>query len=287
MAKLFLDSGAFSAYQNKTSIDIENYIQFIKEHKDEIEVYANLDSIGSAEETWKNQKAIEAAGLNPIPVYHLDEPSKYLDMCMEYPYFAVGGLASAKGRSLAPFLQTVFEKICTEKSDYFPTHKVHGFGIATPEIINMFPWYSIDSTSWVQYGRYGIILVPRIKYGEFRYDFPPYTIAISSRSKSIKDAEHFKNLSSMEKNWIINYCEIRGFKIGRTLYKQVNSDYVLKNNEHWFDRKDKSRVEVIVEDGLCTNGELRDSLNLMYFLELTQSQPKYPWRWSAKKSIFD
>lgn len=287
-SKLFLDSGAFSAYENNTPIDIQKYIDFIKEHEKEVEVYANLDSIGSAEETWKNQRTMEAAGLNPLPVYHLNEDPKYLCMCMEYPYFAVGGLASAKGKSLQPFLETVFEKICTKKSDYYPTHKVHGFGIATPQIISMFPWYSVDSSSWVQYGRYGIILIPKIKYGRIRYDLAPYTIAISSRSKAVKDIKHFKNLAPMEQNWIRDYCKQKGFSIGRTLYKIATPGYVLKDNEKWFDKEVKDRVEVVIEKGLCCDGDMRDALNLMYFLDLEKNQPKWPWRWMSKEpSLFD
>lgn len=287
-SKLFLDSGAFSAHQNKTTVNINDYMEFIKEHEDELEVYANLDSIGSAEETWKNQKIMEDAGLNPIPVYHLDEPLKYLNMCMEYPYFAVGGLASAKGRALEPFLRTVFEKICTKESDFYPTHKVHGFGIATPSIINMFPWASIDSTSWAQYSRFGIILVPRIKNGIFRYDLPPYSIAVSSRSKAVGDSEHFRNLAPMERQYITDYCEERGIPIGKTLFKQVTPGYILKSNESWTDRKDKRRVEVVTQKGVCNDGELRDVINLLYFLDLEKSQPEYPWAWTAnKQNIFD
>jgi hypothetical protein len=283
--KLFLDSGAYSAYQNKTSINIDDYMLFIEQHYKEIETYANLDSIGSAEETWKNQRRMESCGFSPIPVYHLDEPTKYLDMCMKYKYFAVGGLASAKGRSLKPFLQEVFQKVCPESNNFMPTHKVHGFGIATPEIITSFPWYSIDSTSWVQYGRYGIILVPKRKYGKITYKEPPYSIAISSKSKAVGNEKHFKNYSGIEKEQIIAYCKQKGFSIGKTLTKRVLPGYVLKENESWIDRKSKTQIEKIVEKGLCCNGEMRDALNLAYFLDLEKNQPEWPWPYFYDQKI--
>jgi hypothetical protein len=286
MIKLFLDSGAYSAYQNKTSINIKEYMDFIRKHNNHIEVYANLDSIGSAEETWKNQREMEKNGLKPIPVFHLNESDKYLEMCMQYDYFAVGGLASAKGHSLKPFLQRVFEKVCPKSNDYYPTHKIHGFGIAAPEIITSFPWYSIDSTSWVQYGRFGIILIPKIKYGKVTYKEPPYTIAISSKSKAVGDENHFKNFTTIEKKYITDYCNEKGFVIGKTLTKNVPKGYVLKENESWIDRKTKMKIEKIVEKGLCCNGEMRDSLNLLYFLDLEKNQPKYPWRYLGSESLF-
>ena len=281
MSKLFLDSGAYSSYENNTTINLQDYINFIKEHESEIEVYANLDDIGCPEKTWQNQKEMERQGLNPIPVYHLNEDQKYLEMCMKYPYFAVGGLASAKGASLTPFLDAVFRKLCTKESDYYPICKVHGFGIATPEIINRYPFYSIDSTSWVAYGKFGIILIPKLKHDTFRYDLPPYSIAISSRSKAVGNSEHFRNFSKMEQEWIKSYCKNKGFPIGRTLFKQVGPGYILKENEHWTDRKTKQRVEVIVDSGLCNNGEMRDGLNLLYFLDLEKNQPHWPWPWKV------
>jgi len=283
MSKLFLDSGAYSAYSNNTTVNIEDYIAFIKEHEKEIEVYANLDDIGSVEQTWKNQRTMERAGLNPIPVYHLNEDPKYLRWAMEYPYFAVGGLASAKGVSLSPFLDSVFRKICTKESDFYPTHKVHGFGMATPEIISRYPWWSIDSTSWAQYSRYGLVLIPKIVNRFLRYDLPPYIITVSSRSKAIGDEKHLRNLGHMTQEWITAYCESKGCPIGRTLFKSVSPDYKLKDNEHFTDRKTKTRVEVIVEPGLCNNGELRDKLNLLYFLDLEKSQPRWPWIWTVEE----
>jgi hypothetical protein len=306
MGKLFLDSGAFSAYANKTTVDIQAYIKFIKEHENEIETYANLDDIGCPDKTWDNQKEMERQGLHPIPVYHLNEDPKYLEMAMKYEYFAVGGLASAKGAGLAPFVRNVFVKLCTKESNYLPTHKVHGFGIATPEILIQFPWYSVDSTSWVMYGRYGIILVPNEdSRGNLDYENPPESVAISSRSKgTVDDFEHFSRLSDYRKKRITRYFTSKGFKLGKSLTKNVTCDYVLKPNEKWIDKDakerhktkpemslfepdlvKKERVEVVLEPGLQNNGEIRDALNLIYFLDLEKYQPKWPWPWKPNSVV--
>jgi hypothetical protein len=284
--KIFLDSGAYSAYNNKTVIDIQEYIDFIKENIDDIEVYANLDEIGSAEGTWKNQEEMERQGLKPIPVYHLGEPTSFLDRAMKYEYFAVGGIASklTSYGALSNYLDSVFAKVCTKKTDYFPYNKVHGFGIATPQLLVRYPWYSADTTSWVQYGRYGIILIPKFQNGKIRYDLPPDSVAISSRSKAVGDTKHFRNHSSMEKEWITDYCKKLGYPIGRTLTKQVTPDYVLKQNEKWIDRKQKTHIEIIVDKGLCCDGEMRDGINLQYFLDLEKFQSKWPWPWYIRSN---
>lgn len=293
MPKLFLDSGAYSAYENKTSVNIYEYIRYIKTHEKEIEAYANLDDIGSPEKTWKNQRIMEEEGLHPIPVYHLNEKEDpYLRMAMEYDYFAVGGLASAKGRALRPFLTNIFRQVCVKKNDYYPTHKIHGFGIATPEIITLFPWYSVDSTSWVMYGRYGIILTPSIKYGKITFKDPPYAIPISFRSKAMnQERKHLVNYKITGLGWVKEYIKYKGFEIGKSEIKKVGMNYKLEKGENWVksivkssgvvvkEIEDKSHVEVVIYPGLCNDGALRDSFNLLYFLDLEKNLPRYPWRW--------
>jgi hypothetical protein len=283
--KIFTDSGAFSAYHNNTNIVLQDYIDFIRQNKDSIEVYANLDDISSPEQSWKNQEEMERQGLSPIPVYHLGEPTHFLERAMSYNYFAVGGIASKLTTygALSTYLDSVFAKVCTKKTDFYPANKIHGFGIATPQLLTRYPWWSADTTSWVQYGRYGIILVPRLINGSFRYDKPPYTVAVSSRSKAVGDSEHYRNFAPMEKEWIKKYCEDLGCPMGRTLFKQVPEGYVLKEDEKWTDRKTKTRVEKIVDRGLCCDGEMRDRVNLSYFLALEKFQSEWPWRWTLQK----
>lgn len=283
-SKCFLDSGAYSAWANNTNVDIQDYMDFIFLHEKEIEVYACLDDIRDPEKTWQNQEIMEKEGLHPLPVYHTEEPEKYLQRAMEYPYFALGGMALKGAVSRREQFNFVFSRICTKKSDFYPTHKVHGFGLASPDLLINFPWYSADTTSWAQYGRFGIVLIPRIINGTFRYDKAPCVLTVSSRSKGIGNSGHFRNMSKMEREWISKYCESKGCPIGRTLFKTVSSDYVLKDNEHFTDRKKKDRVEVIIDKGLCCDGELRDKLNLLYFLNLEKNQPKWPWRWLIEEA---
>jgi hypothetical protein len=283
--KLFLDSGAFSAFQNKTDVNIQNYIRFIKDHLHEIETYANLDSIGNVEETWTNQAIMENEGLKPIPVYHLDEDPKYLDRCLKYDYFAVGGLASATGRALDPFLIDVFRKVCPKENNYYPISKVHGFGIATPQMVSKFPWYSLDTTSWVQYSRYGIILLPFISEQVPKYNKPPQTIAVSSRSKAIGDAEHLNNYEEDRRKTIIAYIKYKGFSLGHSEIIKVPLGYKLKPNEFWINKNSKKSIERIVERGLCNDGDLRTSFNLEFFLELEKNQPVYPWRFVHERTV--
>src|SRR2546423_4074021 len=67
---VFLDSGAFSAYSQGAKINIAAYCRYIFKYKHLLAVYSNLDVIGSAEGTLKNQRYMESKGLQPLPVFH-------------------------------------------------------------------------------------------------------------------------------------------------------------------------------------------------------------------------
>lgn len=56
---LFLDSGAFSAWRQHKAIDVQKYIQFLKDSQEPIDVYASLDDIGSYKKSISNYKAGE------------------------------------------------------------------------------------------------------------------------------------------------------------------------------------------------------------------------------------
>jgi len=42
-------------------------------------------------------------------------------------------------------------------------------------------------------------------------------------------------------------------------------------------------VEVIIEKGLCNDYMQRDELNIIYFLDLEKSFPKWPWPYKKKQ----
>lgn len=296
--KLFCDSGAYSAWTNKTSIDIDKYIKFIRENKDYLETYACLDDITNPDKTWENQEIMEKAGLKPLPVFHVDENDKYLERAMTYDYFAVGGMALKGSVSRISRFNHVFSKVCTEKNNYTPTHKIHGFGLASPDLLVAYPWYSADTTSWAQYGRFGIILVPTMINGKVRYDKPPDIITVSSRSKGTGDARHFINQGKdvMQKS-TIEYCEKLGCPVGETKTIWVDPDYELQKGEKWIDKKEETLPDEkksnkkafvrIIKNGLCCDGEMRDRINLQYFLDLEKFQKKWPWRWQESISKID
>jgi len=190
----FLDSGAYSAWSRGTAIDIDEYVAFIKANIEHIEVYACLDSIPGqpgraatekerregAELTWSNYLYMKAEGLDPLPVYHYGEDFKYLERMLGYgcDYIGIGGLVSVPGAMRRHWLDRLFKRITNEHGE--PIIKTHGFGMTSVPLIFRYPWYSVDSTSWIQATANGKVFLPAMVDGEFVFDRVPAGIAVSN-----------------------------------------------------------------------------------------------------------
>ncbi len=144
--KFFLDSGAFSAFTRNIEVDIDKYIEFIYKFKDRMTVYSVLDNITDWKKTQKNLEYMESKGVNPLPCYHYGEPIEILEKMVEkYEYIAIGGMVPISTKDLYPFLDMCFNIICDSNGN--AKIKVHGFGMTTLQLIQKYPWHSVDSTS--------------------------------------------------------------------------------------------------------------------------------------------
>lgn len=259
---------------------VDAYGEYISKNKHMIDLYVSVDVIHSPELSWKVQKYLEKEWkIKPLPVYHSGEDfkwfKKYVD---EYDYIGVGGLGQEVTRStwMKNIGIPVFSYIC-KKPDYTPIRKIHGFAMTAPSLVTGFPWYSVDSTSWVMFGKYGIVIVPYKRKGLYDYSKSPNTVFVSSRPESKGNIGHFENVVDMHQSYFQKYFEENGFILGKSEFKEVSGGYALRENEQWANRK-KGIVEVIIEKGLSNQHELRDQLNLLFYLNLEKSLP-YPRAW--------
>lgn len=281
---LFLDSGAFSAWSQGVEIPIHEYIDFIKKNKRYINVYANLDAIGSAQKTLQNQKIMEKSGLTPLPCFHYGEDIKYLKMYLKkYNYVALGGMVPISNKDLIPWLDKIFsEFICDDNG--IPKVKIHGFGMTSLKLMFRYPWYSVDSTSWVTTGRMGGLLIPRAKNGIYIYDENAWKITVSAKSpnKNTK-GHHIDNIPKNQRAFFLRYFKDKGYVLGKSEFHKENpKTYELKESEKW-NKKREEIVETIIEPGLCNDYKLRDELNIIYFKDLENNMPKYPQPLKIKK----
>lgn len=168
--KVFLDSGAFSAFTKGVEVDLPKYCEYIKRNKDIIEhvdgtlLASVLDGIGDPLKTWQNQLAMEQLGVRPLPCFHYGEDERYLEWYIaNYDYITLGGMVPISTPHLKLWLDRIWEKYLTDGSGR-PRIKVHGFGLTTVSLMERYPWYSVDSSSWVQTARVGgMLLMPEAR----------------------------------------------------------------------------------------------------------------------------
>jgi hypothetical protein len=140
-----LDSGAYSAMNSGTPINLADFIAKAKEllasDMTLTEVFA-LDVIGDWRSSIFNAEKMWQAGIPAIPTYHfLDNNWDVLrGFARDYPKVAVGGMAKLKGKMKRDFVARCFDTVWPKK--------IHGFGCAAESIVMHFPFHSVDSTSW-------------------------------------------------------------------------------------------------------------------------------------------
>lgn len=133
-----LDSGAFSVFNSGKTIDIDDYISACRD-VDADEIFG-LDVIGDHVGTMRNNERLWEAGIPAIPTFHIGEPWAALDALRGQHKIALGGVArGAKGKN--EWLAQCFARA-------WPA-RIHGFGLAGRNYINMLPFHSVDATSWI------------------------------------------------------------------------------------------------------------------------------------------
>ena len=278
---LFLDSGAHGLYnqhvvKNKNKYDwyssfafeeyVDKYVSFVKENKNKISVYPNIDVIFRPELTWKIQLLLEKKGINPIPVVHYGTDIKWLKryMARGYDYIALGGLGQTVNvRNYPNWADEIFKEICDQPS-HLPKIKTHGFAMTSHKLMTRYPWYSVDSKSWISFGAYGFVVIPARTNGKWDYTKPFFTVRTSIRP--CKASSPFKAEAKKEthvQKLFKQYIEEKGYELGESIL-------------------DENRNEVIIKPGLINDDKERCTLNGIYFIDLAEHLPEWPWPFFTK-----
>lgn len=203
--RVFLDSGAFSSFTKGVEVDLPGYCDFIRRNASIVDEASVLDAIGDYRGTFANQRAMEQLGTTPLPCFHYGEPEDVLDWyAARYPYITIGGMVPISTPQLKLWLDRLWEEHLTHP-DGTPKLKVHGFGLTSLPLMMRYPWYSVDSSTWVQWAANGMILLPGI--GQ---------VNVSEQSSSRKkNKQHMDTVSDLERDAIEHAIRSRGFEPDR------------------------------------------------------------------------
>lgn len=254
--------GDFSYYDLKKGSDFrefcDSYAGFMKAMEGKGILLANIDAISNPDLTWEIQKFFEEEhGLRPIPIVHYGTPMKYVDRYIEYPLLGVGGLGQGVSRhEYFSWADTFFLHICPKENDYLPVIRTHGFAMTSWELLCRYPWWSVDSATWVKLSAYGWLYVPRWSEEKgFRFDRPPMMVNFSFRSPRLSERQkHYTNVIPSVRATCDRWLEKIGLEMGS----------VDKEGE----------VKVF---GVSSHHRARSIANLHYLKDLEESRPKWPY----------
>lgn len=306
-----LDSGAYSVWNSGATIDIDKYIAFCKAFPD-TSYYISLDVMPGSPDNKKPltteevERSCKQGWINylkmidhlpkekVIPVYHQRDPIKWLDKYLNYgvPYMGISATKSLgmhrriqwagntyrskeddrhSGFDVEEWKHPVLEKYLFDGAGR-PVVKTHGFAITSFSMMNMWEWYSVDSSTWQMHAAmHSRIHVPKRVRGEYCYSKPPMVISTSpvSPMRSVW-GYHLTSLNESTYNHVIEYLQELKVPLGKYKIVKVPSGYQIPRksvNEFWLDAE-KTKVVKVTEKGVITNLYYRHYVNARFLAEV-------------------
>lgn len=135
---------------------ISQYVSFCKSSGNLWDFYVNFDYVRHCPTIYAMQERLEGLGLKPVPVYHGDESldwfRRYIDA--GHRLIGIGSILSQmdwQGR------MAIYDRIfnIAEKHGVL----LHGFAVTSISLMLAFPWFSVDSSTWVRASAYGSLIM--------------------------------------------------------------------------------------------------------------------------------
>ena len=230
LGKLFIDSGAFTAHRKDIKIDVDEYIKFINDRDDVLDLYAQIDAIpGRFGEPRTRQHILDAERLSQenyiymidrvnsseklLPIFHQDESFEQLNWMLNLkiknnliPYI---GISSSKDKAINRRFNWYYDVYNHIQHSNNPRVSAHAFGTSSINHLVQYPITSSDATSWLQTAANGGIVC---KYG---------VIKVSDRS--LQDPNNISNLIGLD--IFKDYIEKEGFKL-----EELQQNYWMRAN---------------------------------------------------------
>lgn len=234
---LFCDSGAFSVHTGKASVTQDEYIEYVNSIIDDVDVFAQLDTIPgtfgqpksqedyvkSAEDSWTNfiymrNKVKDKHKI--MPVFHFGEDTKYLKRMLDYvdddgdklDYIGLSPANDASVKDRMKYLQNMYD-IIRDSSN--PSVKTHVYGFTSLTAMSKFPCYSADSISHRLISGYNKI---------FTENFG--VVSVSRKPRSVKNKSNLSFIETCDEyNLNILRSEFEYFGMNKDFLKKYDLDY--------------------------------------------------------------
>ena len=134
---------------------IERYVDFAKRDGKKWDFYVTFDYVKHCPTIYEMTKRLEKEGIRPVPVYHGDHGTEWIERyCKEgYKLIGIGSLIRSYKNK-----KRYYDKCFNIAEKYGVL--LHGLGQTALSHMFMFPWYSLDSATWAKFAAYGFIIYP-------------------------------------------------------------------------------------------------------------------------------
>lgn len=208
---LFIDSGAYSVHTGKAKITTDEYIEYINSIDDNIDVFAQLDTIPgtfrmpkskqdyeeSAKKSWDNYLYMRERVKSPdklMPVFHFGEDFEHLHNMLEWKdengeqlnWIGVSPANDASQESKNVYLQNVADTIAKSSN---PNVKTHLYGMTSLDALAKYPCYSADSISHRLIAGYCKVMSPT--FGVVSVSKRPRTSNVKSNLSFVETADDY------------------------------------------------------------------------------------------------
>jgi hypothetical protein len=164
--KFYLDSGVFTARKKNFDIKLEDLIKFCRMYENRIDHVFNLD-MGSYDTQLNNCRQMLKNNIPCIGIISnkmsFDEIKRFIDTS---PYIGLSYIKNihiaTKGNDYEYYLENVFEYLY--KNNYKDV-KTHALGLTKYDMLKKFPFYSVDSSTWINPFRFGVAF--KFENGQF------------------------------------------------------------------------------------------------------------------------
>ena len=150
---VLLDSGAFSAANAGHIIPLDEYMDFLHEHRSSFFRYLLLDVLGDPIATKKNHQVMIQNDLQPIPVHVLGDDQKRMDELFDLSDLVALGGIRRPGRG--PGSKNYIRK----KMEWAKGRPVHWLGYTNIDMVSALTPFSCDCSSWTYGDQYGWLQV--------------------------------------------------------------------------------------------------------------------------------
>lgn len=248
--RLFVDSGAYSVHKRGAEVNVDEYIEYLNEHEQYLDLYIQLDHIPgvwgqprtpemtleSCNKSWDNYQYMYQRLKSPkklCPVYHMGEALSALDRIVDSPYeFECICISCSKDIQFNQHFEwyvTCIDRIRNKR----PNVKIHLLGVGKPKLKEHIDMTSMDSTSWIMTGINGSIMTP-------------YGIYLVSEKQS-NNPEYVFNKTSEEIKVLDDYCSSLGYSLEKASqdYKErisLNIEYLFRLS-HEVEYSQKIRIK--------------------------------------------